>query len=258
MSVTGESILTMATKKALSQQEVDRRLLVTRLQGAMTARSTNATKLGKAAGLGNTAVHDILSGKNQSPSVPVIRKLAGALDTSVAYLMGETDDSSGAPPRGGMAPIPVIGIAETGAFRPMQDIDSTQEYELPRIHAPRNSSFAAAKHFALEIRGDSMNAARPIPLVAGMHALCLDMVDADLTIESGRIYAVRRTLDGGQTYELTIKRAHVFKNRIELRPESTNKAHKTIEIAREDHDGGTNEVRAIGLVYGVYGSMEIK
>jgi hypothetical protein len=34
-----------------------------------------------------------------------------------------------------------------------------------------------------------------------MEVLCVDMADAGLQVESGRIYATRRTLDGGQTYE---------------------------------------------------------
>jgi SOS-response transcriptional repressor LexA len=155
-----------------------------------------------------------------------------------------------------MAPIPVIGIAETGAFRPMVEFGTEQE-DLTRIFAPRSRAFPSAKHFTLEIRGDSMNAARPVPLVDGMFALCVDIADAGLTIESGRIYAVRRTLDNGQTYEVTIKRAKVFRDRIELSPESTNARHKPAIIRRGSEETNAQRIEAVGLVYGVFSSIEL-
>jgi len=54
-----------------------------------------------------------------------------------------------------------------------------------------------------------------------------------------------------------VKRAFVFRDRIELRPESTNPAHRAITVKRgmdEDFDG--TRVEAIGLVYGTYASLE--
>jgi SOS-response transcriptional repressor LexA len=117
--------------------------------------------------------------------------------------------------------IPIVGVAELGAFRQMPVNDDTEE-NLPRVNAPHSRLYPNARHFALEVRGDSMNAAKPSPILDGMIALCVDVVDAEIEVESGKIYAVRQTRDGGQTYELTIKRAKVFRNRVELLPESTN------------------------------------
>jgi len=55
------------------------------------------------------------------------------------------------------------------------------------------------------------------------------MADAGLQVESGKIYATRRTLDGGQTYETIVRRAMVFRDRAELsagsgRPEDEKKS----------------------------------
>lgn len=249
--------VSMSAGKSKAPQELDLKLLAARIQERIDARETNALRLAVRAGLGKTAVHDILSGKNKKPSVLALRRIAFALETTASYLMGETDDPDvGVHPRG-IGPIPVIGIAEAGAFRPMADIDHAHEHELPRIFAPRSSSYPDARHFAVTIRGDSMNAAKPVPLVEGMHALCVDLADAGLTVETGRIYVVRATRDAGQTYEVTIKRAFVFRDRIELRPESTNPRHRTIVLPKKTADAGAEEVRAIGWVYGVFSSMEL-
>lgn len=245
-------------KQRASDPELDIRLLIARIHGRLHAADANATQVAIKARLGKTAVHDILSGKNKNPSVPVIRRIALALGTTLSYLTGETDNPEAGLNAAGVAPIPVAGIAETGAFRPMPEIGPELEHELPRVNAPTSRAFPGAKHFALEIRGDSMNAAKPVPLVEGMFALCVDFTDAELTLETGRIYAVRRTQDGGHTYEVTIKRAHVFRDRVELRPESTNKKHETIIVPRARGDDlNAQEVRAIGLVYGTFSSMEL-
>ena len=124
------------------------------------------------------------------------------------------------------------------------------------VSPQRSRNYRSFKHFALRVQGDSMNAARP-PIADGQVILCVDMADAGLEITDGRVYVVRRTRDGGQTYEMTVKRAFVFRDRIELRPESTNPAHTAITVKRgkdEDFDG--TMVEAIGLVYGTYAPLE--
>jgi SOS-response transcriptional repressor LexA len=144
--------------------------------------------------------------------------------------------------------IPIVGVAELGAFRQMPLSDDTED-NLPRVTAPHSRLYPNAKHFALEVRGDSMNACKPSPILDGMIALCVDVIDAEIEVESGKIYAVRRTLNGGQTYELTIKRAKVFRNRVELHPESTNPNHQPLIIPIDSDPASINEVTAIGLVY---------
>lgn len=235
--------------------ELNLSVLKSRLLARLDAKRLDATETAVRAGLGKTYVHDIFNGKNASPSVEAVRKIAKVLSTSSGYLTGEYDD----PRMGAMpdAPIPIIGVVEAGAFRPMPEFGPHGEHELATIRAPRNLAFPDAKHFSFEVRGDSMNASKPAPIVDGMFALCIDVADSGISVESGRIYVVRRTLDNGQTYEHTIKRAHIFRDRVELRPESTNPRHKPLVMKPGPDEGDASEVRAIGLVYGVYGSLEI-
>jgi SOS-response transcriptional repressor LexA len=238
--------------------DIDLRKLRARISEKMAERRINTRTATRQAGLSTTAIYDILNGKNKNPSIPVIKRIARVLQTSAEYLCGDIDsETQSLQTLEGAAPIPVAGIAEAGAFRAMPEWGHEHEHELPRIIAPRSKLYPKAKHFALEVRGDSMNAAKPTPIVEGMYVLCIDVIDAGADVESGRIYAVRRTMDGGQTYECTIKRAKVFRDRVELHPESTNHSHKVIEIPRRHDREAANSVEAIGLVYGSFNSFEL-
>lgn len=230
------------------------RSLITRIKLRMKELGTNAAKVSKEARLGTTAVHDILSGKNENPSVGVVKAIAESLQCDLSYLVGDQ-----AHPRQLVEvqskSIPIIGIVEAGAFREMPK-SAVSEHELRLVSAPQSENYPHAKHFAFEVRGNSMNASRPTPLLEGMLVLCVDMVDAEIEVESGKIYVVRRTTDGGQTYEFTLKRAKLFKDRIELRAESTA-TYAPIRLSRSfDPDIEGTEVVAIGLVYGIFRSIE--
>jgi transcriptional regulator with XRE-family HTH domain len=67
--------------------------LSARLLDRINAAGTNPSRLSEDAGLGRTAVRDILSGKSNSPSVDTIVALAQVLGCSVAYLIGEVTDA---------------------------------------------------------------------------------------------------------------------------------------------------------------------
>jgi len=243
-------------------------ILQARLRELMQHHQLSHAALSRRASLGQTAVNDIMSGRNQSPSNKAVEKLATVLGVSVEYLTKAAAEPSArlrapsperaraADDRTGKAAfdaIPLIGIAEAGAWRSV----STFPLDVHESVSPQRSrNYRSFNHFALRVQGDSMNAAKP-PIGDGQIILCVDMADAGLEITDGRVYVVRRTRDGGQTFEMTVKRAFVFRDRIELRPESTNAAHQAITIRRgmdEDFDG--TRVEAIGLVYGTYASLE--
>jgi SOS-response transcriptional repressor LexA len=231
------------------------KLLIERIEELMRTRQTNSAQLSRDAGLGDTAVYDIITGKNKNPSIPVTKAIAKALHTTVAYLVGETDKFSTEPEQRMTQPIPIAGLAEAGAFR--RDMSTySQEERLPTIDGPMSRHYPKADHFALEVRGDSMNAVREGAIMEGMYVLCVDMASAGISVESGKIYAIRRTMDHGQTYETTIKRARVYRDRIELVPESTNPAHEKITVPKDFDADPAQEVMAIGLVYGTVNDYE--
>jgi SOS-response transcriptional repressor LexA len=246
-------------------------ILQARLRELMQRQQLSHAALSRMAGLGQTAVNDIMSGRNQSPSNKAVEKLATVLGVSVEDLsrrMALSDGGRGAADErtghsasrtrvnalvAGVEAVPLIGIAEAGAWRTVSPLPADVQES---VQPSRSRNYKSFKHFALRVQGDSMNASKP-PIGDGQIILCVDMADAGLEINDGRVYVVRRTRDGGQSYEMTVKRAFVFRDRIELRPESTNPAHKAITVKRgmdEDFDG--TRVEAIGLVYGTYASLE--
>jgi transcriptional regulator with XRE-family HTH domain len=242
-------------------------LMADRIRRVMARRRTNAAALARTAHLGSTAVYDILRRKNRNPSRAVLESIARAADVNVDYLLGNTDnmevrrgDALG--DKAAVLPIPVIGLAEAGAYRAAMLTFDLDEHELPTINAPLPKHHPEGRRFALQVIGHSMDAARPAPIAHGMYALCVDLASAGLGIESGRIYAVQRTLDGGQTWECIIKRCMVYADRIELVSESTHKddpRHQPIVINRRAKGNDlldTREIKAIGLVYGAMSSFE--
>jgi SOS-response transcriptional repressor LexA/DNA-binding XRE family transcriptional regulator len=196
----------------------------------------------------NPHIRDFLAAKAPTLTSDFMAALTDAAGGDIARQVTEGNLADVAQP-GGIASIPVIGVAEAGAFREM--VEFGDEHELPHIAAPRSAQYPLARHLAFEVRGDSMNASKP-PIAEGAYALCVDVIDAGLTLETGEVYVVRRALNGGHGYEWTVKRAKVFRDRIELHPESTNQSHKPVTIPRKHDADTTGEVVAVGWVYGLY------
>jgi transcriptional regulator with XRE-family HTH domain len=224
-------------------------VLVDRLQKLLNERVISARALSRQAGLGDTYVNDVLSGKNASPSIPAVQAIAKALDTSIGYLIGETGQDSVAAPHA-IAAMPVIGIVEVGAFRKPQ-----ANANFPLVERPLSQSYPDARHFVLTVGDASGAASKDGPILPGMEVLCVDMADAGLQVESGRIYATRRTLDGGQTYETIIRRAMVFRDRVELIAESGRPEEERIVVSSLATDTG-QPIFALGLVYGIFRGFE--
>jgi Cro/C1-type helix-turn-helix DNA-binding protein len=225
-------------------------VLVDRLQRLLNDREISARALSRQAGLGDTYVNDVLSGKNASPSIPAVQAIAKALDTSIGYLIGETGHQDSVASPHAMAAMPVIGIVEMGAFRKPQ-----ANANFPLVERPLSQSYPDARHFVLTVGDTSGIASKEGPILPGMEVLCVDMADAGLQVESGRIYATRRTLDGGQTYETIIRRAMVFRDRVELIAQSGRTEDEKIVISRLATDPG-QPIFALGLVYGIFRGLE--
>ncbi len=61
--------------------------LIANLRTLIEARGFSMNELSRRAGLGQTAVADIMSGKTGSPTLATIEKIAAALDTTVIDLL---------------------------------------------------------------------------------------------------------------------------------------------------------------------------
>jgi SOS-response transcriptional repressor LexA len=236
----------MCPDEALDNLEVARRIEI-----RMSQLKTNAAAVSRVAKIGSTAVHDILSRKNKKPSAVALDAIARALNCDLAYLIGRQDWVRA--PENVLDQIPVEGIVEAGAYRPMPEIN--RDIERTIINAPRSGAYARYRHFAYLVWGDSMDAARPVPILQGMYVLCVDMMETDLSIEGDKIYVVRKSNDKGKTFETTVKRARVYKDRIEFVPESHNAVHEKIVVPL-DFENDMKKFYVAGWVYGAFTPLD--
>lgn len=235
--------------------------LAARLQSLISERSTTPHAVSRDAKLGSTYVYDIIIGRNKNPSLLAVQAIAKVLGTTLAYLMGEADHVASDGNIKLLDTMPMISAAETGTYR---KLSASATY--PKVHGPRSQRHPNAQHFALQVADDALNArAGGPPITAGMIALCVDMAEDGLLVETGRLYCVRRTIDGGNTWETLIRRAQVFRDRTLLWAESaTPERHEVIPV-----QGTLAVTRAfpwsvvdslhvcvIGLVYGIIVSLE--
>ena len=234
-------------------------VLIERLRARIKECGFSARSTSKFARLGKNSVLDILSGKNRNPSISTLKSIASVLRCDVDYLIGKHNN----PMVGGGIinvgrTIPIVGTVEAGVFREMTGPEPwLQEDQYEQIADPGSSQHPRARHFAMRVAGDSMNAARPRPILEGDIAVFVDIVDAELSVNDGEIYLVRRTRDGGQSYEWTLKRARVFRDRIELTPESYNPKHEMMVIPRRGPElNDAVEIIAVGLLVATRFSYE--
>lgn len=217
-----------------------------RLEQRMAEKGISRYTLSLKAGLGETYLSDLCEGKNKKPSIPAMSSIAKVLETTVAYLLGETYDDHRL-----FNSIPLVGIVESGTLRKLPQGVPTL------VMRPKSKHYPLAKHFSLYVNDTSMAAAHEQPLLPGMEALCIDIEDAELEVESGKIYAIRRTRDGGENYETILRRARVFRDRVELLTESGKPGEdETIIHKGRLLSDPRQPIFAFGLMYGAFQSFE--
>lgn len=221
-----------------------------RIEERLKELGTNAKTASRAAGLGATYVHEVCNGRIKNPPREKIERIAKVLRCSIEYLEGMADTPYPVerPIRSeGRIHIPVIGYIEPDTFRKM----TKDRHEARAIDYSLHPQYPHAKHFALDVRGDDMDACRPrgrlVPICEGMTVVYVDLASAGIPVENGNIYVVERYFDGGRTGERLLRRASVFVDHIELKPESTDPDRPSFTIPRDMNR--INEIKVIGLVY---------
>lgn len=106
----------------------------------------------------------------------------------------------------------IVGWIARDVLFEHQSVKATDE-RFPQLRAPRSRKFPRARHFAYEIRDNSMDRAS-IALSAGSYALCVDMKETNQELQDGKIYIVR--VDNETTYQVTCRRASVTRDHVEF------------------------------------------
>jgi SOS-response transcriptional repressor LexA len=200
------------------------------------------------AGLNPDTVGKILKPEAVSPRADTMAKIAKALGVSVKWLMdGIGEPGEGIEPDDALEPgIRYGGIVEAGAFRPNDNLN--QDAELRIIPLTPDRRYPTASQYAFEIVGDSMDRARMYP------GMWIQAVDTHAwqrlhgEPRDGMFVVVARTRNGDDERELTVKRLRIYRDRIELCPESSNPRHKPIIFPNPPRDEEPAEAVIIAVV----------
>jgi SOS-response transcriptional repressor LexA len=211
-----------------------------RLRLRMDMLGLNAYQTAKKSGLGDSFVRDILRGKTKSPNADNLAKLAVALETTVDWFYGQSDDDKPLKRVQSIGGLDVMGTIQAGNWVDRSIIDDSHEREI--IPVARDPRFPHAKQYALEVMGDSMDKEFP----EGSYVTCVDIWDSGIPIKDGLILHVER--HNGPLVEMTLKAVETIDGEQMLVPRSNNPRHQPIRI---EGDGGA-EIVVKGVVTGSY------
>lgn len=145
-------------------------------------------------------------------------------------IVGEIADDDGA-----SIGLKYAGLVEAGAFRPVNLFDQDSEHRaIPIAPDPR---YPFKSQGAFRVEGDSMDRARIHPgmWVHAIEVTAWQRMNGDLT--DGAMVVVTRIREDKGERELTVKQLRIFRDRMELRPQSSNPAHEPIIMPAEPQEG---------------------
>jgi SOS-response transcriptional repressor LexA len=187
-------------------------------------------------------LRNIRRGKSLSPHSGSLSKLARVLGVSETWLLtGEGNEEFKLSPNG----IRYGGIVEAGTFRPH---NSFNQDEAPVIEVPPDPRYPHAAQYAFKVMGDSMTEAK---IFEGMMVLAVDVHAWERLHgepQDGKLVIVARTRNGDPERELTIKRLRIFRDRLELQPESNNPTHQPLVFPNPPHTDEAQEAQIIAVV----------
>jgi SOS-response transcriptional repressor LexA len=188
-------------------------------------------------------LRNIRRGKSMSPHSGSLTKLARVLGVSETWLLtGEGEEAFTLSPRG----IRFGGIVEAGTFRPHNIFDQDEENRV--VPVPPDPRYSAHHQYAFKVVGDSMTEAK---IHDGMILLAIDIFTYEKhhgEPEDGKLVIVARTRNGNLERELTVKRLRIFRDRMELRPESANTMHQALVFPNPPRNDDHEQVQIIAVV----------
>lgn len=212
-----------------------------KLRAALKAAGRSARAVSLDAGLGATAIKDILSGKSQSPAASTVAAIETELSLPPGALLGSVT-GVGAQRLAALAPLPLLGPAKAGTW--VEQDDAVQD-EPQMLSAVLDRRYPHAAQWLRPVVGDSMNARGIFP---GDLAHIVDFAGAGVDLETGQIVEVTRYRAGGALREITLKEAEVTPSGVRLWPRSTNPAWKAPLTLTEEGDDQEVVVRVTGLL----------
>lgn len=180
-------------------------IIVERIQARMAELNTNASTVSLKAGLGKTAVRDIVAGKSKKPTTDTMARIARALDCTLSYLVGDVDDPQQMRAASGPLDLQMTSIShivEAGVFkRDTHPASSTLVPVLEHPGYPEHSlrAYLMGDDSMIEYgirKGDILTVAAPfaekrVPLTEGRLVICAQSLAPPMVTEvSARVVKI--------------------------------------------------------------------
>lgn len=220
-----------------------------RLRALLAEKKRSARDVSLKAGLGETAIKDLLSGRNKRPSLENLSAIAGELEVSITEFANIDDLPSGDDRKRQIVPsyLPVRHKVAAGVWLSVDEY--SQDFpEPPQAVAP-DARYAEWPQWLELVEGESMNVIIP----AGRYVHVVDAIEMGYAPSHGDIVIVERRRMGGHLRERTIKEVKINGRGVELWPRSTDPKYQSPVVLSDSDE--TTEVCIVGKVIGVYWSM---
>lgn len=232
------------------RKPLDASALVGRIKERLEALNLSARKASEKTGYGPDLIRNIERsaklGKPHNARTDTLNALAVVLQVSPEWLIhGDSEKISGYGSdliRFNAVPAAMIvrGFVQAGVW---QEVGAMDQTECESYSALPDSRYSAAYQFLLIVRGDSMDAAEPVPIRSGALLKCVSFDAYGGQVQNGQIAVIHRFREAGGLCEATVKRVRITNGQIEFWPESTNKAHQPIRYP----NGGRSETEDIQI-----------
>ena len=224
-----------------------RQMAMPELRRRRKALGLSLEKLAAMVGLSISQVQRFETGQRE-PRASDLESLSAALGCTIQELRASAPkkkaESASPSPFGSLLPVPIIGRTAAGVFREVVEFDDLgPEY----VFEPEDEDFPKARRFALDVDGQSMNAASP-PIPDGSRVVCIDFEATGLPFIEGMIVAIERTREGGHLREWSVKEIELHDDEVWFCPRSTDAKYKPIKIKNDPSSDEWNSFRVIGLV----------
>lgn len=208
------------------------------LRRIMAEKGYNMKSLSLKAGLGDSAVHKILS-RSGDPQISTVKAISKALEVSIDELVFNV-----VTPAISVKLTFVAGDVAAGVWMESDAWDDQKYEPIPVLP----SRYPGIEQKAWHVSGDSMDA---LGITDGSFVVTVDYWVVRRSPTDGDIVVVERRRGG--LIERTCKEVAVRAGEYELRPRSSDPRHKPIVVRSGNRDGddGT-EIEIVGLVVGSY------
>ena len=224
----------------------------TRLRELVATVGPSARALSLKAGLKETAIKDIISGKSKRPGADMVVAVAQVLGVPLSELMVEPEmgsDSGAADRNLKVAPrfLEVRYRVQAGHWFELDADEPPAQYSHPVVPDQRYSAWPQWLELVV---GDSAN----LKIPGGQYAHVVDACEMGYTAKTGDWVVVERRRDQGGTRERTIKQVEIKPSgEVCLWPRSTNTKWKdAISVTSGARPDEEIEVAIVGLVIGAY------